>query len=294
MGSDSAVVTTESSPSEEMPPMPVALERAFDLEAKGDTGGAIAELESALSEAHATPDALSFQDRITVALMLADFYHEADKLEKACDMLGEEVSFAEEYYQRVKQTGSREEKREAVDGLTVIRDQRTQLSLIGRDAPEITVKNWINSDPISIASHRGNVLILEFWATWCKPCHAMFPKIKKLIADHSERGLRVIALTRYYFSFKATAGSEENELELIQNFVRDHGLEFPVGIAEDAKTQMLYGAVGLPTFVLIDRRGAVRQYGRPGGDGSDPKFEEMLLQCLDEPPLGPRASPPAS
>jgi thiol-disulfide isomerase/thioredoxin len=263
-------------------PMPAALERAFELQDEGKMDAAIAELETALAEANHTQRSLSFQDRITVALMLADFYVETATIEKACEMLAAEVSHADEVYRMVKPTGTLMEKREVMDGLTVIRDQHTQISLIGRPAPEISIKDWINSDPQAMTAHRGNVVLLEFWATWCKPCHSMFPKIKKLHSDYASRGLRVIALTRYYFSVKATAGSEESELELIQTFVREHGLEFPVGIAEDARTQMLYGAVGLPTFVLIDRNGLVRHFGRLGGDGTDPNFDEALRQCIEE------------
>ena len=248
MESETATGVSEAFP--DQPPMPAALERAFELQDEGKMDAAIAELENALAEARQTEGALSFQDRITVALMLSDFYMEAAKLEKARELLAAEVSYADEVYRAVKPTGTLMEKREVLDGLTVIRDQHTQISLIGHPAPEISIKNWINSEPLTLSSQHGNVVLLEFWATWCKPCHSMFPKIKKLHKDYAALGLRIIALTRYYFSIKATAGSEENELELIQNFVRDHGLEFPVGIAEDPRTQMLYGAVGLPTFVL--------------------------------------------
>lgn len=267
---------------EHEPQLPAALERAFKLQDEGKMDAAMAELETALAEARETPDALDFRDRVTVALMLGDFYVDDGAVDKACDMLAAEVSHAEEVYLSIKQTGTMIEKREVLDGLTVIRDQRTQVSLIGQTAPEISVKDWINSEPLALASHRGKVVLLEFWATWCKPCHSMFPKIKKLHDEYVAEGLRVLGLTRYYFSFKATAGSEESEQELIRKFVLDNGLEFPVGIAEDARTQMLYGATGLPTFVLIDRRGAVRLYGRLGGDGTDPKFDAELRKCIEE------------
>lgn len=262
--------------------MPVALLRAFELQDEGKSDAAMAELETALAKSDDKPGALNFRDRITVALMLADFYVEAANLENAREMLAAEVTRAEDVYRTVKPTGTLIERREVMDGLTVIRDQHTQISLIGQKAPEIIIKDWLNSDPLAISEQVGNVVLLEFWATWCKPCHAMFPKIKKLHNDFASRGLRIIALTRYYFSVKDTAQSADNELQLIQNFVRDHGIAFPVGIAADPQTQMLYGAVGLPTFVLIDRRGKVRLYGRFGGDGTDPNFDDALQQCIDE------------
>ncbi len=277
-------VMTEGQTEEQFPQMPKALERAFELADKDDIGGAIAELESSLAEARVDSDALTFQDRVTIALMLADFHMEVGEPNRACEMLEVEVAFVEEHHKSVKQTGTREEKREVVDALTVIRDQRTQMSLLGNKAPEIIIKDWLNSSPVTLADHLGQVVLLEFWATWCKPCHSLFPKVKALRNEFGEKGLRVLGLTRYYFSLRDTGATAENEHELIKKFVADHGIDFPVGIAEDASTQMLYGAVGLPTFVLIDRKGDVRLYGRMGGDGTDPKFEETLKTCIDEAP----------
>jgi thiol-disulfide isomerase/thioredoxin len=126
---------------------------------------------------------------------------------------------------------------------------------------------------------RGQVVLLEFWATWCKPCHEMFPKLKELQAAHEERGLRVLALTRHYMAYGADQTARAEELNLIRGFIAERGVEFAVGVAEDERLQTLYGATGLPAVALIDRRGTVRY--RFGG-GGDAAFNQILEECLAE------------
>lgn len=262
--------------------MPAALERASELLEEGDLDAAIRELEGGLEDARRSSQEVDSQARAAMATMLADIYQEAGEFEKARTMLAEELAHLESIFERVKQSANPFEKRKFFTDLTVLRDNHTRVSLIGRRAPEIQVKHWINSAPLSLASLEGRVVLLEFWATWCGSCRDVFPKIKRLHDEHAERGLSVLALTRHYYTSHGPVESAEKELELIHSYVREHGLEFPVGVSEDAATQMSYGAVGLPTVALLDRRGVVRAYGRFDGGQSDPLFEEILARCLEE------------
>jgi thiol-disulfide isomerase/thioredoxin len=281
---DSAMKTPANFPPMGQPMfMPEALERASELLEEGDLQAAIHELEAGLEDARHTSGAVDSQGRTALATMLADIYQEAGEFTKARRMLGEEVAFLEAQFEQVKASGNPFEKRKFFTDLTVLRDNHTRVSLIGEPAPEILVKHWINSSPLSLESLRGRVIVLEFWATWCRSCVEVFPKVKRLHAEHGQRGLSVLALTRHYYTSPGPVESAEKELELIHNYVREHTLEFPVGVSEDATTQMAYGAVGLPTVALIDRRGVVRAFGRfEGGEAGDPLFEEALALCLDE------------
>jgi thiol-disulfide isomerase/thioredoxin len=281
---DSAMKTPANFPHMGQPMfMPEALERASELLEEGNLEAAIRELETGLEDARRESGAVDSQGRTALATMLADIYQEAGEFTKARRMLGEEVAFLESQFEQVKAGGNPFEKRKFFTDLTVLRDNHTRVSLIGEPAPEILVKHWINSSPLSLESLRGRVLMLEFWATWCRSCVEVFPKVKRLHEEHADRGLSVLALTRHYYTSPGPVESAEQELELIHNYVREHALEFPVGVSEDATTQMTYGAVGLPTVALIDRRGIVRAFGRfEGGEAGDPIFEEMLARCLDE------------
>ncbi len=283
---DSAMKTPANFPPMGQPMlMPEALERAAELLEEGNLEAAIRELEAGLEDARKAPGAVDSQGRTALATMLADIYQEAGEFTKARGLLGEELAFLEAQFEQVKQSGNPFEKRKFFTDLTVLRDNHTRVSLIGEPAPEILVKHWINSEPLSLESLRGRVVLLEFWATWCRSCVEVFPKVKRLHEEHAERGLNVLALTRHYYTSPGPVESAEKELELIHNYVREHALEFPVGVSEDATTQMAYGAVGLPTVALVDRRGVVRAFGRfDAGPEGDPLFEEVLARCLDETP----------
>jgi thiol-disulfide isomerase/thioredoxin len=176
-------------------------------------------------------------------------------------------------------TGTPEQRRSATSGYLQVRDRATQIALIGQAAPDIAIKTWLKGGPVTLEDLRGRVVLLEFWATWCKPCHEMFPKLKQLHEQESARGLEITAITRHYMAYRGTEESMAEELQLMRTMVTDHGVSFPVGVAEDERLQAVYGANGLPTVVLIDRQGVVR-YAGPGAE--DWGFDEILEKCLTE------------
>ena len=80
-------------------------------------------------------------------------------------------------------------------------------------------------------------------------------------------------------AYGGTAEAMQEELQLMQTTVSQHGVNFSVGVAEDESLQATYGANGLPTAIIVDRRGLVR-YAGPGGE--DRGFEAILQECLTE------------
>lgn len=255
------------------------LESAIELRLAGEQEAALSELEQALAEARRKPYEIKLQTRVRLATMLTSSYLAADRLQQAREMLAGEADHAEKIFELIQATGSVAEKRMANADRIQVRDLSTQMNLIGQTAPEIAVSEWINTEPLTLAELRGQVVLLEFWATWCKPCHEMFPKLSELQQTHRASGLRVLALTRHYLAYGADATSREEELNLIRQFVAERNVEFAVGVAEDERLQTLYGATGLPAVALIDRRGTVRY--RFGG-GGDAAFNQILKECLDE------------
>ena len=254
--------------------------RARSLLSEEKLAMALNELETALAEAHANPYQVEFRTHIELGLSLAEIYLGEDEIAKARGVLDERAEFAEKIFQIMQLSGTTEQKREAAGGRIQIRDRARQVALIGTEAPEISVKDWIVGKPATLSALRGSVVLLEFWATWCKPCRAMFGKLRKLDEEYRVHGLEIVALTRHYFAYRGTADSLSEELELMRAVVREHELDFRVGVSETERTQELYGATGMPTLCLIDRQGIVR-YAHFGG-GDDPKFNEILSRCLNE------------
>lgn len=258
----------------------LATARALQRVGDNDASVAIAELEEAMSVARASLCEIEFQTRVDLALTLGDLYVSQNDLEKARGMLSKEAEFAEGIFQLIQATGTQDQKRAAAGGRVQVRDRARQVALIGEPAPEINIKTWIKGEATTLTELRGRVVLLEFWATWCKPCKQMFPKLKTLDEQYRDKGLDVIALTRHYFAGRDTASSRVDELELMRSVINEYEIEFRVGVAKDESVQNVYGATGMPTLSLIDRSGVVR-YAHFGG-GEDARLNDLLLQCLNE------------
>lgn len=277
-------MTSPSDATQSVAPTPQAtvaacLDQASQLQRTGKVSDAAAELEKALATARATPYEIEFQTRIRLGMMLSDVYLSLDQMEKARAMLTGEVEFTQRVSGIMQATGTPSQKRAATSGYLQIRDRATQIGLIGQTAPEISIKTWINGEAVRLEDLRGRVVLLEFWATWCKPCQEMFPKLKQLHQEAAASGLEIVAITRHYMAYGGTPESMQEELQLMQATVSQHGVSFRVGVAADESLQATYGANGLPTAILIDRRGVVR-YAGPGGE--DRGFDATLQECLAE------------
>jgi thiol-disulfide isomerase/thioredoxin len=254
-----------------------SLDRAAEFQSNGNLEAAALELEKTVQAARATPYEIEFLTRIRLGMMLADIYLALNRLEEARAFLAEETAFAERISQIMQAQGTLNQKRQAMSGYLQIRDRHAQVGLLGKTAPEIDLKMWLIGDPVTLAGLRGRVIMLEFWATWCKPCQEMFPKLISLYEQESKNGLEILAITRHYMAYGGTLEAKNEELDLIRKTVREHGSTFPVAVADDERLQATYGANGLPTVILIDRKGIV-QYAGPGGE--DPAFEKNLRKWL--------------
>ena len=253
------------------------LDRAAEFQSQGKLEEAAAELEKSAQAARATPYEVEFLTRVRLGMMLADVYLALNRLADARSFLSEEAAFAERISQIMQATGTLNQKRQAMSGYLQIRDRAAQIGLLDGPAPEINLRMWLVGDPVTLAELQDRVVMLEFWATWCKPCQEMFPKLTSLFQRESQNGLEILAITRHYMAYGGTLEAKNEELDLIRKTVTDHGVTFRVAVAEDELLQATYGANGLPTVVLIDRNGIVR-YAGPGGE--DPSFDKSLRNCL--------------
>jgi len=104
---------------------------------------------------------------------------------------------------------------------------------------------------IALADYKGQVLLLNFWATWCPPCREEMPSIETLHREFREQGLVVLAI------------SVLDRPHAVVEFMRELGLTFPALLDADGALAKRYGARGLPSTHLVDRHG--RLVGRAIG-----------------------------
>jgi len=117
---------------------------------------------------------------------------------------------------------------------------------VGQQAPEIIGRDVITKEPVALSSLAGQVVVLNFWATWCKPCEEEMPDLE--IFHHESAGkARVIAV-----------GADARESpEKMAEFVKQMNLTFSVVNDQGAGAER-YRIIGLPTSFFIDRKGIVR------------------------------------
>ena len=139
-----------------------------------------------------------------------------------------------------------------------------------RPAPEIEARDWIEQKPTTLARERGRVVLLDFWATWCVPCHAALPHMREWQRRFKDRGLTIIAFTHYTTAENGRPVRTEREQNDLRNFRRARGLPFGFAVADTIATAPRYNVGTIPTAVLIDRRGRVR-YLTVGANDTDLK-----------------------
>lgn len=117
-------------------------------------------------------------------------------------------------------------------------------SLLHKSAPGFARKD-IQGRPVDLASYRGRVVLLTFWATWCAPCQIEMPHFIRWQSEFAPQGFQVIAV------------SMDDDASPVLALARRRNLNYPV-IMGDAKLGKLYGGVlGLPVTFLIDRQGKI-------------------------------------
>lgn len=112
-------------------------------------------------------------------------------------------------------------------------------------APELALEN-VNGGTESLADFSGQVLLLNNWATWCPPCKAEMPTLKKFHDAHSAEGFTIIAVE---------AGDGKDE---VLQFANSLGLTFPIWLDPEGAALNAFKNGSLPNSYVIDRSGTVR------------------------------------
>ncbi len=142
-------------------------------------------------------------------------------------------------------------------------------SLVGKDAPEIKIRQWITDNPPEIKDLAGKVYVVEFWTTWCHPCVENIPHLIELCNKFRGTGLEFIAI------------SGDKSAETVREFISDKKINYHVAI--DNGSADGYGIKGYPTVFVVNHKGKVLWQGYPW----ESDFEKTIAKAVaaGPPPL---------
>ncbi|MBT3274132.1 MAG: redoxin domain-containing protein [Spirochaetales bacterium] len=114
----------------------------------------------------------------------------------------------------------------------------------GVEAPDFELE-FLNGEKRKLSEFRGDVVFLNFWATWCPPCRLEMPSMQALYDRHASSGLTILAVDL-----------QEPETA-VRKFVDDYKLTFPIPLDSEGRVGAMYGVRSIPTTYIIDRDGMV-------------------------------------
>ncbi|OQY31827.1 MAG: hypothetical protein B6I38_05295 [Anaerolineaceae bacterium 4572_5.1] len=112
-------------------------------------------------------------------------------------------------------------------------------------APELTLEN-LQGETESLADYRGQVVLVNLWATWCPPCKAELPVLQSYYEDHVVEGFSIIGIN---------FGESHDEVDA---FIKTTDLTYPIWIDIESASGLAFNSFSLPSSFVIDRTGTVR------------------------------------
>jgi cytochrome c biogenesis protein CcmG, thiol:disulfide interchange protein DsbE len=135
---------------------------------------------------------------------------------------------------------------------------------IGTDAPDFTVKD--NERTVKLSDYRGQVVVLNFWASWCPPCIQETPSLVEMQSRLKDKGVIVLAV------------SEDADEAAYHRFLQRFNSNLIAVRDPSAKTKGLYGTVLIPETFIIDRKGVVRRKFISAVDWNSPEITDFLTK----------------
>jgi len=136
-------------------------------------------------------------------------------------------------------------------------------------APNFTLKS-MNGKNLKLSEMTGNVVLINFWASWCGPCREEMPLLNALHKKYAPLGFTVLGV------------NVEEQLDGARGFLSNVPVDFPILLDNTNKVSKQYKVVAMPTTVVVDRDGNMRYLHEGYKPGDEKKYQKMVKKLVRE------------
>jgi thiol-disulfide isomerase/thioredoxin len=141
--------------------------------------------------------------------------------------------------------------------------------IVGQPAPDFALRS-MKGPPMRLSEHLGEVVIINFWATWCGPCRQEMPLLDELYGKYQRAGLVLLSVN--------IDEAAEPAIEMAQTL----RVSYPVLFDTRKEVSRAYDVSAMPVTVLVDRAGVVRYVSEGYKPGYEKRYTEKLRELLNE------------
>lgn len=135
-------------------------------------------------------------------------------------------------------------------------------------APEINLPGM--GEEVQLENLKGNVIYLDFWASWCKPCSNSFPWMREMKQRYANKGFEIIAINL------------DKDKKLADNFLKNMDINFKIAFDQEGKSAANYKLKGMPNSFLIGRDGMIRASHVGFREKDKAELEQAIVELLKQ------------
>jgi thiol-disulfide isomerase/thioredoxin len=145
----------------------------------------------------------------------------------------------------------------------------THAAELNEAAPDFTLKS-LGGKNLKLSEMAGNVVLVNFWASWCGPCREEMPLLNALHNKYEPLGFTVLGVN-----------VEENSANA-EGFLKNFPVDFPILLDDNNKVSKQYKVIAMPTTVVVDRDGNMRFLHQGYKSGDEDKYRQMVKKLVRE------------